>query len=511
MIANSVWEEIKSGSDIRGVASDIVKEEKVTLTNEVIEKIALAFAVWISKKTNLEYSSITISLGHDSRESALRIKNVIINSLRGLGINVYDCSLTSTPAMFMATSVLSCTASIEITASHHPANRNGLKFFTADGGLSEEDISEILEIAQIEKEFSLNKRGSVRSIDLMQHYCEKLKSLIKEKINNQKNYERPLSGLKIVVDAGNGAGGFFVKDILTPLGANTKGSKFLNPDGGFPNHIPNPEEPSAIKSIVDAVKENGADLGIIFDTDVDRVAFVDSTGKEISGNKLIALASKMVLEENPNSIIVTDSVTSDYLKDFIEKFGGTQFRYKRGYHNVITMAKTINAKGENCPLAIETSGHAAFKENKFIDDGAYFACKIIAQLVKLKEKNKNLNEYLKDFVSAKEKTSIKLPIKAEEGNINNVGVKILNSFRNYCSNNKNIILEKDNIEGVRITFKFKHQKGWMLLRKSVHDPVLILYAESYIPNSLRSMFKLINPFFTKQQSELDISDMKKFF
>lgn len=511
MIAEGVWKKIKSGSDIRGVASDTVKGEEVTLTNEVIDKIALAFAVWVSKKTNLEYSSITMALGHDSRESALRIKNVIINSLRGLGINVYDCSLTSTPAMFMATSVLSCTASIEITASHHPANRNGLKFFTASGGLSEEDIDDILDIAQSENEFNLNKRGNVRSVDLMQHYCEKLKNLIIEKINSQKNHERPLSGLKIVVDAGNGAGGFFVKDVLIPLGANTKGSKFLNPDGKFPHHIPNPEEPNAIKSIVDAVKENSADLGIIFDTDVDRVAFVDSSGKEISGNKLIALASKMVLEENSNSIIVTDSVTSDYLKDFIEKLGGTQFRYKRGYHNVITMSKTINEKGENCPLAIETSGHAAFKENKFIDDGAYFACKIIAQLVKLKDKNQNLNEYLKDFVNAKEKISIRFPIKAEEGNVNNVGVKILNSFKNYCSNNKNIILEKDNIEGVRVTFKFKHQKGWMLLRKSVHDPVLILYAESYIPNNLRSMFKLINPFFTKQQSELDISDIKKFF
>ena len=511
MKENSVWEKIKSGSDIRGVATDTVKEEEVTLTNDVVEKIALAFAVWISKKTNLEYSSITVALGHDSRESALRIKNVIINSLRSLGISVYDCSLTSTPAMFMAMSALSCTASIEITASHHPANRNGLKFFTAHGGLSEEDIDEILEIAQSEKEFSLNKKGSVRSVDLMQHYCEKLKDLIKEKINSEKNYEKPLSGLKIVVDAGNGAGGFFVKDVLLPLGANTKGSRFLNPDGEFPNHVPNPEDPNAMKSIVEAVKENSADLGIIFDTDVDRVAVVDSSGKEISGNKLIALASKIALEENPNSIIVTDSVTSDYLKDFIEKLGGTQFRYKRGYHNVITMAKTINEKGESCPLAIETSGHVAFKENKFIDDGAYFACKVIVELVKLKEKNQNFEDCLRNFVSAKEKISIKLPIKADEENINNVGSKILNSFRNYCSNNKNIVLEKDNIEGVRVTFKFKHQKGWMLFRKSVHDPVLILYAESYIQNNLRSMFKLINPFFAKQQSELDISGMKKFF
>ena len=128
-----------------------------------------------------------------------------------------------------------------------------------------------------------------------------------------------------------------------------------------------------------------------------------------------------------------------FLKDFIEKLGGTQFRYKRGYHNVITMAKTINEKGENCPLAIETSGHVAFKENKFIDDGAYFACKVIVELVKLKGKNQNFEDCLRSFVNAKEKISIKLPIKADEENINNIGSKILNSFRNYCSNNKSIL------------------------------------------------------------------------
>lgn len=511
MVADNVWQKIKSGSDIRGVASDSVNGEEVTLTNEVIEKITLAFALWISQKTNLEYPSITVALGHDSRESALRIKNVIINSLRSLGISVYDCSLTSTPAMFMATSALSCTASIEITASHHPANRNGLKFFTAYGGLSEEDIEEILEIAQSEQEFSMDKKGTVRSVDLMHHYCEKLKNLIKEKVNSKKNYKKPLKGLKIVVDAGNGAGGFFAKDVLADLGANIKGSKFLNPDGRFPNHMPNPEEQSAMESIIDAVKKNGADLGIIFDTDVDRVAVVDSSGEEISGNRLLALASKIVLEENPGSIIVTDSVTSDYLKDFIEELGGTQFRYKRGYHNVITMAKAIDEKGGNCPLAIETSGHAAFKENKFIDDGAYFACKIIIELVKLKEKNKNLEDDLKGFLSAKEKVIIKFPIKADEININNTGMKILNDFKSYCESSKNIVLEKENIEGVRITFKTKskNQKNWMLFRKSVHDSVLILYAESYVKNGLKPMLKLVNPFF-EAQTKLDVSNIKKF-
>ncbi len=501
------WKQIKSGSDVRGVATDSVEGEKINLTNETVEKICLAFAKWIREKMNLDYTSITIALGHDSRVSAPRIKNVAVNALRSVGVNVYDCSLSSTPAMFMATTVLDCTASIEITASHHPSNRNGFKFFTAEGGLSEKNVEEILQLAQDGDLPSISERGNVRAVNLMSYYCENLRRLIKEGINSKENYDEPLKNFRIVVDAGNGAGGFFVNDVLNPLGARTQGSMFLNPDGNFPNHIPNPENSDAIKYISNATMEAEADLGIIFDTDVDRVAVVGNDGKAIEKNKLIALSSIIALKSSPNGVIVTDSVTSDYLKAFIEKLGGTQFRYKRGYHNVISMAKKINENGADCPLAIESSGHAAFKENKFIDDGAYLAAKIIIEMANLRQKNKTLNDSIKDLVDAKEQIGIRIPMAGDD--LATLTGKILSELKNYAMSNKAFDLDKDNIEGVRVNFKAKHQNGWILLRKSIHDPMMVLYAESYMRGGIKSILSLLKPFLKKYPA-LDLTEFEKY-
>lgn len=505
-----LWKEIGSGSDIRGVADDSLNGENITLNNDIVEKIALAFVQWLSKKVKLDYSSLAIAVGHDSRNSASRIKNVFINSLRSTGVKVYDCSLASTPAMFMAISVLSCTAAVEITASHQPANRNGFKFFMLNGGLSEIDIKEILEIAQNGNFPSLREKANVRIVNLMDYYCEKLRNLIKDGIKNSENKDAPLKGLKIVVDAGNGVGGFFVKNVLNPLGAITKGSRYLEPDGRFPNHIPNPEEKEAIQSIVEATLQEKADLGIVFDTDVDRAAIVDCSGKTLDKNRLVALASHIALKHEPSSVIVTDSMTSNNLKNFIENLGGTQFRYKRGYSNVISMAKMINLKGENCSLAIETSGHAAFKENDFIDDGAYLACKIIVEAVNLRNEGKTILDDIKNLVDAKEEFSVKIPIKAvKREEIQVIGSEILESFKKYVECAKNLFLEKDNVEGVRVNIKSKQEKGWLILRKSLHDPVIVFYAESYNTGGIKLMMNMLKPFFKKAHN-LDLSSIKTY-
>ena len=174
------------------------------------------------------------------------------------------------------------------------------------------------------------------------------------------------------MDAGNGAGGFFADKVLEVLGADTNGSQFLDPDGTFPNHIPNPEDKEAMESICDAVIKKNADLGIIFDTDVDRAAVVDRFGRDINRNRIIALISAIVLGERKGATIVTDSITSEGLKKFIEEdLGGVHHRFKRGYKNVINEAIRLNEEGTYTPVAIETSGHCALMENYFLDDGAY--------------------------------------------------------------------------------------------------------------------------------------------
>ena len=136
----------------------------------------------------------------------------------------------------------------------------------------------------------------------MSHYAKGLCEKIKKEVNAE-DYEHPLKGFKIVVDAGNGAGGFYADKVLSVLGADTPGSRYLEPDGMFPNHVPNPEAKEAMDSICEAVRESGADLGVIFDTDVDRGGAVDSKGNEINRNRLVAVAAAIALEGNDGGMI----------------------------------------------------------------------------------------------------------------------------------------------------------------------------------------------------------------
>jgi len=220
----------------------------------------------------------------------------------------------------------------------------------------------------------------------------------------QSNFEKPLQGLKIIVDAGNGAGGFFTSKVLSQLGADTTGSQFLDPDGNFPNHVPNPEDKDAMQSICDAVVREKADLGVIFDTDVDRSAIVDSKGNPVNRNALIAMISAVILNEHPGSTIVTDSITSEGLTKFIEvELKGKHHRFQRGYKNVINESIRLNTLSEESWLAIETSGHAALKENYFLDDGAYLVAKLLVEMAKLNAKGGKLTDLITKLEQPMEK------------------------------------------------------------------------------------------------------------
>ena len=280
----------------------------------------------------------------------------------------------------------------------------------------------------------------------------------------------------------------------------------MNPDGNFPLHVPNPENKEAMEYISKVTLESKADIGIIFDTDVDRAAIVDSSGKEISQTRLVALVSAMVLKAYPHSVIVTDSVTTESLKNFIDKLGGYQFRYKRGYRNVIRMAQKINQNGGICALAIESSGHAAFRDNDFIDDGAYLACKIIIEMVLLRRQEKELFDLIKNLDMPVNEAHMRFPLLENfESNDTN---KILKDLESYSKSSKMVELDSDNVEGTRIHFPAKHQKGWLLLRKSLHDPVLTLYAESYVIGGLKSILDFTKQFL-KKYNFLDISELEK--
>jgi phosphomannomutase len=505
IVQNFNWNKLQNGSDIRGIALEGVKDEIVNLTPEVAKILGQAFAMWLSAKVSKPISELTIGVGRDSRLSGPAIMAAVIEGINSIGSQVNDFDLASTPAMFVSTITegFECDGAIMLTASHLPFNRNGMKFFTAQGGLEKQDISDILALAATSKFDIATIPGEVIKRDFMSVYASQFVNQIRQAVNRSDDFDRPLAGLKIIVDAGNGAGGFYVDRVLQPLGADTTGSQFLEPDGTFPNHVPNPEDPTAMAAICQAVIAQQADFGIIFDTDVDRSAAVDSTGKELNRNRLIGLIGAIVLQEYPHSTIVTDSITSDGLTQFIEQdLGGIHHRFKRGYKNVINESMRLNRDGQASWLAIETSGHAAMKENHFLDDGAYLVSKLLIALAKSKLAGRSLTDLIANLQEPVESREVR--IKITTGDFQAHGNVVIDRLQIFAMSQPDWKVVPNNYEGVRVTCTSEGEAGWFLLRLSLHDPVIPLNIESNVAGGVdRIAQRLLG--FLKNQESLDLA------
>jgi phosphomannomutase len=499
------WNKLQNGSDIRGIAIEGVPNEQVNLTPEIAKILGQALVSWLSQKINKPNNQLTIGVGRDSRLSGPVIMQAVIEGITASGSQVNDFGMASTPAMFMSTITtgFKCDGAIMLTASHLPFNRNGMKFFTANGGLEKQDISAILDLAKANI-FELSPTvGSIVSHDFMSVYANQFVSQIRSAVNHPTNFAQPLAGLKIIVDAGNGAGGFYADRVLQPLGADTTGSQFLDPDGTFPNHVPNPEDPEAMAAICRAVIEHQADFGIIFDTDVDRSAAVDGTGKELNRNRLIGLISAIVLQEHPNSTIVTDSITSDGLTQFIQQdLGGVHHRFKRGYKNVINESVRLNQAGQESWLAIETSGHGAMQENHFLDDGAYLVSKLLIELAKSRLIGKSLTDLIVNLQEPIESKELRIKITSEDFQV--VGGRVIEQVQAFALSHPDWQIVPNNYEGVRVSCADASEDGWFLLRLSLHDPVIPVNIESNVSGGVdRIKHQLLS--FLKTQEFLDLS------
>lgn len=464
---------LQNGSDIRGVAVAGVADEPVTLLPEAVYRIAAGFVDFLMKRTGKPASELVITVGHDSRISAKDLKRQILTAILAKGAKAIDCGLASTPAMFMSTvfEETKATGAVMITASHLPYNRNGMKFFTRDGGLEHEDITDVLTYAAKNIVHAADA-PSVETFDLISLYASYLVRKIEEGLRAAPG-SKPLSGMHIVVDAGNGGGGFFAGKVLAPLGADTTGSQFLEPDGMFPNHIPNPENKEAMQAIRQAVLAHKADLGLIFDTDVDRMSAVLSDGEEISRNALIAMMAAILAPDYPGSTIITDSVTSDELETFLtEELHLVHHRYMRGYKNVINECIRLNRAGTVSPLAIETSGHGALLENYYLDDGAYLAVKLLIAAAKAHREGRNLRTLIDKLGYPEEAREYRLKIVGKE-DFRAYGNAVLKDFEEKAKV-AGYSVKTPSYEGVRLVFP----EGWAILRLSLHDPNMPLNVES---------------------------------
>ncbi|HFR3692854.1 phosphomannomutase/phosphoglucomutase [Streptococcus sp. A34] len=492
---------LQNGSDIRGIAI-ATDEYAVKLTPQATKEIVRGLIHWLTQNQELstlyKEGKLTIGIGRDSRLSGPDLADAFIEEAVGLGVQVIDFGMATTPALFMSTQYpqFACHAGVMITASHLPYYFNGLKIFSQNGGAEHEDIDYILSHTEAFPALSL---GSLTHADLITPYAQDLVDKIRTACDGQ---DKPLTGLNIIVDAGNGAGGFFAEKVLAELGADTTGSQFLEPNGTFPNHVPNPDNKEAMESIRQAVLKQGADLGIIFDTDVDRAALVTKSGQILNRNNLIAVLAQITLSEHPGTSIVTNSPTSEHLKDFIESLGGKQIRYISGYRNVINRAIAANQAGVDCQLAIETSGHAAFKENYFLDDGTYVAAKILMLLPQLQKDGKSLDDLIAQLKQPLETQEVRFKLEVEDYRA--LGEQVIADLQ--ATSIAGFIFNPENEEGVRFDVTAPYGDGWFLLRMSLHEPLLVLQIENdqsgYMPSILKRLSEFLDGYPAVNQTKL---------
>ncbi|MGO2852857.1 MAG: phosphomannomutase/phosphoglucomutase, partial [Tetragenococcus koreensis] len=257
-----------------------------------------------------------------------------------------------------------------------------------------------------------------------------------------------------------------------------------------------------MQSIQKAVLANQADLGVIFDTDVDRSAVVTKSGDVLNRNNLIAVLSRITLNEHSGTSIVTNSPTSDHLKVFIEALGGKQVRYISGYRNVINKAQDLNQEGVDSQLAIETSGHAAFKENYFLDDGAYVIAKILMLLPELQAEGKTLESLIADLKQPLETQEVRFKLEADDYRA--LGEQVIEQIADIDIFGWEV--DPENEEGIRFRLSQPYGQGWFLLRMSLHEPLLVLQVENdeagHILPVLKKMQQFLNNYPDVNQEKL---------
>jgi len=493
---NADWRKLLSGTGIRGTDE--------ALTDEFAAKFGYAFAQWLAKELDTTTDLLTIAVGRDTRLSGRRLSRALIKGFTAADCDVLDCGVSASPAVFMTLNRHSRRAdgAVMITGGHLPGEMNGFKLAARTDAPDGEEIA-----AMIENAIQLRLPERLVSYERpMESYAEYLGECAREFL--QDDALRPLIGLHVVVDSSNGAGGFFA-DFLEDLGADTTGSYNQQPDGRYPDHAPDIAAPGALENLARKVMEEEADLGVMFDADCERAAIVDGDGTIITGNRLIALLSAKLLDDQPGATIVTDSVTSSGLTRFINEWGGVHYRFKRGNRNVIEEARRLVGEGIDCPLAIETSGHAAFRDNNFLDDGVYLATMLVCYAYDLKRSDKNLSMLISDLSEPVESTEIRLRIDSDD--IKQAARDVIEVVLSNTLENPEWRLATDSREGVRILFNLEGgvENAWIQLRMSVHDPaVMVLNAESDVEGGIKKMLTEFHQLLVETECELDLNPVK---
>ena len=413
---------------------DIRGEYPNQINEEVVRKIGNAIA---GKCINLNIKEICV--GRDGRNSGKSLLEAMIGGLSESGIEVINIDLATSPLLYYAAKKNKYKSGIMITGSHNPKNHNGIKLVIDDKPVSG---NEILDLLNKDQKFS-ESVGSIKSLNVKDSYIEEVSQSLK--INKK---------LKIVIDCGNGAAGFIAPDLYKNLGCEVI-ELYSEVDGNFPNHHPDPGKVENLKDLIQAVKTHGADLGLAFDGDGDRVGMVTNNGEIVFPDKILMMLSKDVLHSQKGSIIF-DVKCSNALSQIIKENGGSPIMSPTGHFHIKN-----GIKKHNPLLAGEMSGHIFFNDKWYgFDDGHYSGARIIEMLSKNEKSIAEICNELPMLFSTPE-----LNINVTDDN----KFKIIKEFADNCR----LEGEKNTIDGLRLDF----EDGWGLIRASNTTPKLVLRFE----------------------------------
>ena len=442
--------------DIRGITTQ-------NLTEDVVYWIGRSFAT-----VALAEGQQTAVVGRDGRLSSPGLEKALSRGLCEGGMNVISVGLVPTPLLYFAAHELKTGTGIMITGSHNPPEYNGLKMMIGGVTLAEDRIQTLLH--HLRHNTLSEGSGQVSTANIEPDFIAKMLPICE--------LSRPLD---VVVDCGNGVAGGIAPMIIEALGCNVT-PLFCEVDGNFPNHHPDPAEPENLQDLIAKVKETGADIGLAFDGDGDRVGVVTPTGNIIWPDKLMMFFAEDICRRNPGETVIFDVKCSRYLPEVIREAGGIPLMWKTGHSHIKAKIKETNA-----PLAGEFSGHLCIVENWYGFDDAIFAAGRLLQL--LSQTDANADECFAKYPQTVTTAEIKIQTTEEHK------FAVMQALADTGDFGDGVLTD---IDGIRVDFN----NGWGLIRPSNTSPVLSLRFEADTQSVLIDIQKLFQTELQKVDSSL---------
>jgi phosphomannomutase/phosphoglucomutase len=429
--------------DIRGIAD--LDRDDAELNSAGVELLGQAFGTYLQR-----HAGRKITLGRDTRLSSPRLRDALMRGLKTSGCDVTDLGVVPTPVLYYSVFRLKADGAVMITGSHNPAEFNGFKSVCGAHTLHGEAIQELrrmMETGDLDR-----GEGSETFADCVTPYVEEVAA--------QFHFPRRI---KVVFDAGNGTGGPVMHRILERLNADAV-EMFFEMDGRFPNHHPDPTVPANLAALIAKVRETGAELGIAFDGDTDRIGAVDENGTVVYGDQLMIVYAREILTRKPGATFIGEVKCSQAMYDDLAARGGNPIMWKTGHSLIKAKMQETHAE-----LAGEMSGHMFFADRYYgFDDALYAACRLM-EIVALS--GHPLSYQLADLPKTVTTPEIRFDCPDE--------MKF--DVVRRCAEELRARYKTIDVDGVRVIFPH----GWGLVRASNTQPVLVMRFEASTPELLQ--------------------------